>query len=205
MEKRRVTDIKPVIEEFLRTGRWRDNWEERIRGYIENAVSSLNLTDFLKRSLGDDYDKEIYSVLVLKLVSNKEILLSKPFISPSYLYSLIRNIVADIGRKKQLRVEISTENPLFVEPHPSFHPLEVKDLLEEILKITDGKDRVVLCYYVCKELGEDFEVKDMSMDTVYVRWSRLKKKIREHIRGVSPEVWRSFMELYRSEVCSKLR
>lgn len=200
-----MTDIKPIIEEFLKTGRWKEGWEERIRGYIEDAAFSLNLTDFLKKALGDDYVDEIRSILSLKLFSNKETLLSKPFISPSYLYSLIKNIVADIGRKKQLRVETSVENPIFVAPPQFFHPIEAEELLKEILRITDEKDRMVLCYYVYKELGEEFEVKGMSKEAVYVRWSRLKKKIKEHVKGVSSEVWRAFVDLYRSEVCSKLR
>lgn len=200
-----MTDIKPIIEEFLKTGRWKEGWEERIKGYIEDAAFSLNLTDFLKKALGDDYVDEIRSILSLKLFSNKETLLSKPFISPSYLYSLIKNIVADIGRKKQLRVETSVENPIFVAPPQSFHPIEAEELLKEILRITDEKDRMVLCYYVYKELGEEFEVKGMSKEAVYVRWSRLKKKIKEHVKGVSSEVWRAFVDLYRSEVCSKLR
>jgi hypothetical protein len=214
-ERRSLSDLKPVVEKFLKTGRWEGDWEEKFKGYIKSVISSRELESTIRSFIGDDYLKEIYSCFVEKIFLSKETLLSKPYISPSYMYSFIRNVVMDLLRRKYMGVEISVgslgreegdlEEVFFKTLPPEHHTLEARAVLIEILDITDDKDREVLCYYFCKELGIEFEVRSMSKQAVYKRWERLRKRIRKHVGGVNANLWKEVMDLFVSEVCSELR
>lgn len=213
-----MSDIKPVLEEFFKTGKWQGDFENKIKGTIVSFISREGLEQSIKRILGDNYLEEIYSTFVLKLLSNKELILSKPKVSFSYLASMIKNTIMDLYRKKSFLYEISVqafqdtgeeegnlEEVIFKIESPNYTPLEVYDLLKKVTSYLDDKDKETLCYYIAKELGEDFEVKTLSKNALYKRWERLKKKLREILEEINEELWKYFVDLYMSEVCRKIR
>ncbi|WP_461829005.1 sigma-70 family RNA polymerase sigma factor [Aquifex sp.] len=212
-----MSDIKPYLEEFYKTGKWQGEFENKIKGAIVSFVSREGLEQSIRRILGDNYLEDIYSTFVLKLLSNKELILSKPKVNFSYLTSMIKNTVMDLYRKKSFAYEVSVqslqdteeegklEEVIFRAETPDFTPLEVYELLRKVINLLDDKDKETLCYYIAKELGEDFEVKSLSRDALYKRWERLKKKLREILEEVNEELWKSFVDLYMSEVCRKMR
>ena len=212
-----MSDIKPILEEFFKTGKWQGDFENKIKGAIVSFISREGLEQSIKRILGDNYLEDIYSTFILKLLSNKELILSKPKVSFSYLTSIIKNTVMDLYRKKSFAYEVSVqslqdtedegnlEEVIFRIEASDYTPLEVYELLKKVINILDDKDKETLCYYISKEVGEDFEVKSLSKDALYKRWERLKKKLREILEGINEELWKSFVDLYVSEVCRKMR
>lgn len=212
-----MKDIKPLVEKFYETGKWEDDIEGKIKSFIRNFVISKKLEKGIKRILGDDYVEEIYSLFILKLLKNKDLLLSKKSISFSYLISIVKNVIFDFYRKRAMNFEVSVqslhysyeegnlEEVIFKQEPPEYYPIEVYELFNKILKIFDEKDKETLCYYLFKQFGEEFKVKSLSKDALYKRWERLKKKLRENFGEINLELWTAFVELYVSEVCKKLR
>lgn len=211
-----MNDIKEVLERFYRTGRWERGFEERIKNAITRFISREGLESSIRRLLGDSYLEDIYSTFILRLLSSKELLLSKREISFGYLTAMIKNTVMDVYRKRALAYEVSIhslwpdneddlEEVIFRTAPPSYHPLELLELFDKVVGMLDDKDRETLCYYIAKELGEKFEMKDLSKDALYKRWERLKKKLGENLSEINEELWRAFMDMYMSEVCDKIR
>ena len=212
-----MENIKPIIEKFYKTGKWEGDFESKIKGFIKNFVSSKGLDETIRRIVGDDYVEEVYSVFTIKLFENKELILSKENVSFGYLTAMIKNAIMDIYRKRAMNYEISIQslqNPdkegnledvIITQEPPKYYPIEVEELFNKILKLLDEKDKETLCYYISKQLGEEFEVKTLSKDALYKRWERLKKKLRENLEEVNTELWKAFIDLYMSEVCDKLR
>lgn len=212
-----MENIKPIIEKFYRTGKWDGDFENKIKGFIKNFVSSKGLDETIRRIVGDDYVEEVFSMFIIKLFENKELILSKEKVSFSYLTAIIRNAIMDIYRKRAMNYEISVQslqNPeeernieeiIFVDNSPAYYPIEVEELFNKILELLDEKDKEALCYYISKGLGEEFEVKTLSKDALYKRWERLKKKLRENLEEINSELWKAFVDMYMSEVCNKLR
>lgn len=213
-----MSDIKPLLEKFYKTGKWEGDFENKIKGAILNFISREGLEQSIRRVLGDSYLDDIYSTLILKLFINKDLILSKPKVSFSYLTAIIKNTVMDVYRKKIYSYEVpvqamqvsdeeegNLEEVVFKTEPPAYTPLEVYELFNKVIDKLDEKDMETLCYYIAKEAGENFEVRSLSRDALYKRWERLKKKLRGVLAEVNEELWRAFVDLYMSEVCRKMR
>ncbi|ADC88640.1 hypothetical protein Thal_0002 [Thermocrinis albus DSM 14484] len=174
---------------------------------------------FLKKYLGENYEEEVFSQLILKLLSIKDALSKKEEINFHYVKKLIRSAIEETLKLYSHRFvslekltketsdgkEIRYEELLGKDERLDIN-IEVNELVNAILSILSEKDMEVLCYYLEKELyGKSNIEPSMTKDALYKRWERLKTKIRKNVYVPDETTLRYALEKILSDFCSKGR
>jgi len=214
-------DYKELLIKFAE-GKETPKEREFLKNTIAKFVRQTGKEESFKKRWGDDYVEELLSKLSVKVISQKDLIKEKTFVSWKYFLSIIRSCVIEFYQElrslqefpyEEARNPKTEENNRSVEETGIFayeekveEKIEAEEFYEYMLNFLEEKDYPILCYYLCKEFQKDCKKPEgLSEANLYKRWERLKKKLRDRLTyEPSAEAMKYFIDKFLSEICKKL-
>jgi len=214
-------DYKELLIKFAE-GKETPKEREFLKNTIAKFVRQIGKEESFKKRWGDDYVEELLSKLSVKVISQKDLIKEKTFVSWKYFLSIIKSCVIEFYQELRSLQEFPYEeakNPKTEENNRSVEEtgifayeekveekIEAEEFYEYMLNFLEEKDYPILCYYLCKEFQKDCKKPEgLSETNLYKRWERLKKKLRDRLTyEPSAEAMKYFIDKFLSEICKKL-
>jgi len=214
-------DYKELLIKFAE-GKGTPKEREFLKNTIAKFVRQTGKEESFKKRWGDDYVEELLSKLSVKVISQKDLIKEKSFVSWKYFLSIIKSCVIEFHQELRSLQEFLYEeakNPKTEENNRSVEEtgifayeekveekIEAEEFYEYMLNFLEEKDYPILCYYLCKEFQKDCKKPEgLSETNLYKRWERLKKKLRDRLTyEPSAEAMKYFIDKFLSEICKKL-
>ena len=214
-------DYKELLIKFAE-GKETPKEREFLKNTIAKFVRQTGKEESFKKRWGDDYVEELLSKLSVKVISQKDLIKEKSFVSWKYFLSIIKSCVIEFHQELRSLQEFPYEeakNPKTEENNRSVEEtgifayeekveekIEAEEFYEYMLNFLEEKDYPILCYYLCKEFQKDCKKPEgLSEANLYKRWERLKKKLRDRLTyEPSAEAMKYFIDKFLSEICKKL-
>ncbi|MCD6490554.1 MAG: hypothetical protein J7K20_07515 [Thermodesulfobacterium sp.] len=221
--------VKSLLKNEINDPQIFNNFKIKIIQLIKKVfrkIFGIDVEKSFKKYYGDDYLEDIFEELLLRLIQKKDIILNLDFISESYLFVMIQNIIYThlssnfkLIKKQRSITEVFSKNEedsvnkvsaeipstYFVD---YLKNLKYSELYEEFFKKLKEKDKEVLCYYLAKKLlKKELVIKNLTQQALYKRWERLKKKLYDYYMPMADkdlfEDLKIIFEKFLSDYCLK--
>jgi len=200
------------------------NFKNLFKKALKNYFSA-DVERLFRKHYGSDYLDVLSQELFLRILTQRETLMSLEFIHENYLLAMAQNIVHFhlASELKMLKAEVNF-NDLLPNDDPEqqeelkleetlskvfidyLEDIEVKNLVDTIAKTFSKKDLETLCWYISKSVFQTNFTVDVKRDLLYKRWERLKPKLSQILPRdlLHEQKSRKFCEAVMSEICQKL-
>ncbi|QER42714.1 hypothetical protein F1847_08150 [Thermodesulfobacterium sp. TA1] len=225
-----MKDYKPILQKLLNNQCSPKDFEllkKDFKKLLKRAFKT-HFTSYIEKVFakyyGPDYLEALSQELFVKIVYQKDTLLSLNFIHENYLFAMVVNLIyyhlssgfrvlekevnfEDLfSQKDQEEKELKLEESI---PQVFINYLEDQTLLHLSFSLKQSltkKELETLCWYILKNIYKHKNQTSEKRDAFYKRWERLKPKLKEILVRELLEDTNTykFFEVIKSEICEKL-